>query len=546
MEWLSSVLPTVFALSSATYLGLAVFVSRSSPQSIIGYFLFLIGMLVAGTVFTYGSTDPHLYGIGRTLTFFAAGFLPVAFYAIYRQYTSGLPGPLMLATLSVIPVLTVLLAISNPLHNMIWDIVETPAGPRYTELTEHYWFNRIHSPFAYGLFGYSLVALAARLSSIAPAHRRTILVLIGCATFPFIISIANNFLGMGPPDFPFLSLTLTLLLPVYAYASVSLRVYEFSPIAYQTLFNHVRDPIVVLDNRQRIICANRKATEMLGRSEAELLGRRLWEDVPEARAVLEQASELDMTQTLKLGTQHVYEVSVAALVDALGRRQGTVVVCRDVTERRRALSQLADSEHLIRTLIETSSNGILRFARDDSAPARQFRCVFANRAAEAHLGSDSDSLVGRYLAELEQLDPARLSQHFDDPEKAASPVSFETLSRGRERRDLAAHYRRTGGPGLLGHPDRHHAAQAERASHARRGAAGSADRGIESPWFREGGGRLHPVEFTGRRALSGPESLQVHQRPLRPPGGGLAAQGIRPPARILPASGGRAGPTGRR
>ena len=430
MEWLSSVLPTVFALSSATYLGLAVYVSRSSPQSIIGYFLFLIGMLVAGTVFTYGSTDPHLYGIGRTLTFFAAGFLPVAFYAIYRQYTSGLPGPLMLATLSVIPVLTVLLAISNPLHNMIWDIVETPAGPRYTELTEHYWFNRIHSPFAYGLFGYSLVALAARLSSIAPAHRRTILVLIGCATFPFIISIANNFLGMGPPDFPFLSLTLTLLLPVYAYASVSLRVYEFSPIAYQTLFNHVRDPIVVLDNRQRIICANRKATEMLGKSEAELLGRRLWEDVPEARAVLEQASDLDMTQTLKLGTQHIYEVSVAALVDALGRRQGTVVVCRDVTERRRALSQLADSEHLIRTLIETSSNGILRFARDDSAPARQFRCVFANRAAEAHLGSDSDSLVGRYLAELEQLDPARLSQHFDDPEKAASPVSFETLTEG--------------------------------------------------------------------------------------------------------------------
>ncbi len=137
MDWLYSILPTAFAFSAAIYLGLAVYVSRSSPQSIIGYFLFLIGMLVAGTVFTQGSTDPHLYGIGRTLTFFAAGFLPVAFYSIYRQYTSGLPGPLLLAVLCVIPILTTLLAITNSWHNMIWDIVETSAGPRSTELTHH-------------------------------------------------------------------------------------------------------------------------------------------------------------------------------------------------------------------------------------------------------------------------------------------------------------------------------------------------------------------------------------------------------------------------
>jgi PAS domain S-box-containing protein len=383
-------------VSAAIYLALAVYVSRLSPHSLLGYFLFLVGILVTGTVFTYASADPHLYGIGRTLSFFAAGFLPVAFYAIYRQYTSGLPGTAVLVLLSVIPVLTTLLAMTNSLHNMIWDVVQTPLGPRFTDLTDHFWFNRIHSPFAYGLFGYSLVALAARLGNIAPAHRRPLLLLIACATFPFLISIANNFLGLGPADFPFLSLTLTLLLPVFAYASVSLRVFEFSPVAYQTLFNHVRDPIIVLDNGQRIICANRSATELLGKTEAALLGRLLWEDVPEARAILEHATELDLTQTLTLDTKHTYELGIAPLLDAHGRRQGSVVVCRDVTERRKALSQLADSEHLIRTLIETSSNGILRFARGDSGAAQAFHCVFANRAAESHLGCNSESLVGRH------------------------------------------------------------------------------------------------------------------------------------------------------
>jgi diguanylate cyclase (GGDEF)-like protein/PAS domain S-box-containing protein len=427
-----SLLPAVFAVSAAIYLAIAVYVARSSPHSILGYFLFLVGILVTGTVFTSGSADPHLYGIGRTLSFFAAGFLPVAFYAIYRQYTSGLPGTAVLVLLSVVPVLTTLLAMTNSLHNMIWDVVETPAGPRFTELTDHFWFNRIHSPFAYGLFGYSLVALAARLGSIAPAHRRPLLLLIACATFPFLVSIANNFLGMGPADFPFLSLTLTLLLPVFAYASVSLRVFEFSPVAYQTLFNHVRDPIIVLDNGQRIICANRSATELLGKTETTLLGRHLWEDVPEARAILEHATELDLTQTLTLDTKQTYELSIAPLLDAHGRRQGTVVVCRDVTERRKALRQLADSEHLIRTLIETSSNGILRFARGHAGAERAFHCVFANRAAESHLGCDSESLVGRHLSELRLLDADRIAEHFNDAEKAGSPISFETQAQGDE------------------------------------------------------------------------------------------------------------------
>lgn len=433
-EILESILPTVFALSAAIYLGLAVYVSRSSPASIIGYFMFLIGMLVAGTAFTYGTADPQMYGIGRVLTFFAAGFLPVAFYCIYRQYTNGLPGPLLIAVLSVIPVVTTLLAATNSMHNMIWDIVLTPEGMRFTELTDHAWFSRVHAPFAYGLFGFSVLALAARLSSIAPAHRRTIRVLLTCATLPFIVSVGNNFVGIGPADFPFLSLSLTFLLPVYIYAAVSLRVYDFSPVAYQTLFDHVRDPIIVLDNNQRVICANLKATEMLGKTEQQLLGERLWDDVPQARAILEQARELDLTQTLKLDARHSYEVSVAPLLDSNGKQQGTVVVCRDVTERRKALSALADSEHLIRTLIETSSNGILRFAQDDEEAAA-YRCVFANRAAETLLRRDTETLVGMPLPDLCQLEPERLIAHFADDAQQTAPLSFETPVSGGDDED---------------------------------------------------------------------------------------------------------------
>ena len=428
MPTLETILPPIFGFAGVTYLGLAVYVSRSSPQNVIGFLMFLMGVMVAGSAFSFGATDLALFNIGRVLNFAAAAFLPVAFYAVYRQFTASRTNLLVLALLIVIPLCTTALALTNAWHGLIWTVSETENGLQFSGTTESAWFTRVHAPYSYGLFALSAIALMSRLSSIAPAQRRTVVLMLVCALLPFSVSFANNFFGFGAPTFPYTSAGILVMLPLIAYVALSLRVYEFSPVAYQMLFDHVRDPIIVLDNGGRIICANKKASEMLGQSERQLLGQKLWEDFPEARAILEQAKDLDLTQTLTMQADQVYELSVAPLVDAHGRKQGLVVVCRDVTERRRALSRLADSEHQIRTLIETSSNGILRFARDRNDPQHRFRCIFANRAAESYLTGDTGTLVGMPLQKLKQIEPQKLLAHFTDPRHAKSPLSFETSS----------------------------------------------------------------------------------------------------------------------
>ena len=426
---LDLILPTAFGFAALLYLWLAVRVSRATghdANNAISYFLFLIGALVAGGAFTYGTEDANLYGIGRTLSYFAAGFLPVVLYGIYREYTIGTTPPAIIAVLSVIPVISTLLAITNPLHHMIWASVETDSGIRFTDITEHIWFNRVHAPFAYGLFGYSIIAMFGRLPTIARAHRKKIILLLVCAVLPYAVSLGNNILGIGPRYFPFTAAALTLLLPLYWWASIALRVYEFSPLAYQTMFDHVRDPIIVLDKSQRIISANKPAQALLKSPENELVGQRLWEDMPEAQSILNHARERDLTQTVRMDTDHYFELNSTPLKGPAGQDQGTVVVCRDVTERKRALRALADSEHLIRSLVEHSSNGILRFARDQRDSDRRFRCTFANRAAERYLESGNSTLVGMPLEKLQQLEPEKLLQVFDGESSSMSSISYET------------------------------------------------------------------------------------------------------------------------
>ncbi len=431
MSALQTLILPVLALAALGYLALAVFVARTSPRSIVGYFLFLIGMLVTGTLLSQNTNDLNLFGIGRVLAYFAGGFMPVAFYAVYRQYTEAPPNPLLFVALSVIPVTTTILAVTNSMHFAIWEPVYSDAGIEIKHLTDKPWFVRVHAPFAYGLFGLTVLAMASRLPSIAPAHRRTVMLLIACAVTPFAASIANVFLGVGDRDAPVLALSLAALFPLFVYAALRLRVYEFSPVAYQTLFDHVRDPIVVLDKYERIICANRRAAEMLGHSEQALLGRLLWEEFPDARGLLKRAIEMDMTQTLMLENSTAYEMSAAPLIDHAGRTRGTVVVFRDVTERRKAQAKLANSEHLVRTLIETSSNGILRFGPDKSGDSREFRCIYANRAADSFIDYGPGELVGAPLKDLEQLAPNDLIEHFANHELSATIMSFE--AEGREK-----------------------------------------------------------------------------------------------------------------
>ncbi len=149
---LDLILPTVFGLAAVLYLWLAVRVSRASvdtSNSAISYFLFLIGIMVAGSAFAYNTTDANLYGIGRTLSFLSTGFLPVVLYVIYREFTVGRPGALALAVLSIVPIATTLLTMTNPLHHMIWTIVEENGVARFSDASEHAWFNRVHAPFAW-------------------------------------------------------------------------------------------------------------------------------------------------------------------------------------------------------------------------------------------------------------------------------------------------------------------------------------------------------------------------------------------------------------
>jgi hypothetical protein len=223
METLDLLLRAALGIGAMLYLLLAVRVARAGSQygsNVITFFFFLAGLLVAGAAFSFGTDDPRIYGIGRTLTFFSSGFLPVVFYVVYREYTVGPPRAMLIAMLSVIPIATTVLALTNSAHGLVWAVIESETGIRFTDVTEHFWFNRVHMPFMYGIFLYTAFSLAGRLSTIALAHRRIVIILLVGVALPFAASVMNIVLKIGSLEFTFKASTFFLLLPRYAYSVI--------------------------------------------------------------------------------------------------------------------------------------------------------------------------------------------------------------------------------------------------------------------------------------------------------------------------------------
>ncbi len=167
-----------------------------------------------------------------------------------------------------------------------------------------------------------------------------------------------------------------------------------------------KDGIVIVDDRGRVVHWNRAAAQMFGLTEAEAMGRNLYEMIVAEAGEAERQGSLTsmhaMGATRGAGTTIEFvakgprgealpvELSVSAT--RLDDGWYSVAIIRDVTERKRFENDLREREARYRGLFEGSYLPIMVLSPPD------WRCSAANAAAAKVFGvEDPVELVGRQL-----------------------------------------------------------------------------------------------------------------------------------------------------
>ena len=397
----------LFSAGCYLLLGLRLIALKREMGSMpIGVLFVVISIWVAGGAVELLSSSFTVFSIGRTAHFIGTALAPIVAFVCFREYTGSDTPARTLALLSIVPIISVSLAATNVHHEFMWYLpIANEAGEFLTRPDRWApWFLFVHLPYSYAVIGAAIITLVVHSSAVAPAQRRGLYLLIAACIVPLTATLAYD-IGIGPNTISYVPIAFAAMLPVYAWLIIGEKIIEFTPLAYETVFQNMQDPVVVIDDQQRVIGLNHGAEHMLAIQEPDALRTPLQtlfsDDTPEVFAALESGEP----QKMMTATGRFLHVQVSAIeTNKTSARGGQVLMFRDVSDVEKAQIEVRNSEKLLRTIIDHSANGVIRCRwQDDDDGERELRVIFANAAAGRFLDVDADDLVDKSPAEVIRL-----------------------------------------------------------------------------------------------------------------------------------------------
>jgi diguanylate cyclase (GGDEF)-like protein/PAS domain S-box-containing protein len=408
---LMAIFAVLLGFSAVCYFLLGVRLSsgdREIGSRPLGAAMLIIACWVMGGAIEIMATSFSAFTVGRVGHYLGTALVPVFILLCFREFTGRVTSRRTVIELMVIPVLSIILAATNYWHEFMWYLPATNAAGEFLTRPVEFgpWFRYVHLPYGYAVIGTSVLTLIMHSSAVAPSQRRGLFLLGGSAMVPIIAVVAYD-MGVGPSTISTLPFIFALMLPIYAWLILGERIIEYSPLAYETVFQHMQDPVIVIDNEERIIGLNQGAERLLNMGESDALKKTL--DKVFGDEAMEVHIALDTGEPQKMLTHsgrflHVQVTPISASKAA--SRNANVLMFRDVSDVEKAQREVQNSEKLLRTLIDHSVNGVIRFRwtiDDVPGATKELRCTFANAAAGRYLDEDAESMVGRDASELLQL-----------------------------------------------------------------------------------------------------------------------------------------------
>ena len=438
----------IFCAASYLTMGMRLVVSRREVGSMpIGVLLIVISVWVMGGAIELLSTTFNVFSLGRTGHFFGTALVPVVAYACFREYTGAETPVRTLLLLLIIPVLSIGLAATNIHHEAMWFLPITNEAGAFLTRPDRWgpWFLFVHLPYSYAVIGAAMLTLIVHISAVAPAQRRGLFLLVAACIGPLTTTAAYD-MGFGPNTISYVPIAFAVMLPIYAWLILGEQIIEFTPLAYETVFQNMQDPVVVIDEQCRVIGLNHTAESMLSTTESEALRIPLEtlfaDDAPEVFEALDSG----MPQKMMTATGRFLHIQVSNIENQRQsvRGGGQVLMFRDVSDVEKAQSEVRKSEKLLRTLIDHSVNGIIRFrwVREDNGD-RVLRSIFANSAAGRFLGKEVDDLIDCGAQEVVNLatsgmeddEATEISEKFDARvgRRKSLDIEVRSTSNGKNR-----------------------------------------------------------------------------------------------------------------
>jgi PAS domain S-box-containing protein len=324
---------------------------------------------------------------------------PLLWFLVARGVTrqAHVSWPLV-ATLAVIPAITLVLAWTNEAHRLIWRDVVWLGGPVVYQHGLWFW---VAVAYNYGLLVAAALLLIGALRRSPPCHRPPLMLLLAAGMLPWVgnllyLTRAIPILGFDTTPLAF---TLAGVLAVWGIARY--RMFDLVPFARSVLIDHMGDGVLVIDRRHRIVDHNPAALR-LSCIDGVLIGQPLDVAMPRLATALSQSiASAEPVVVGGVGPAGVsLELATTPLLDRYTHLSGWLLVLRDVTAREAAEEQRRELERQLRAERDFALQVMQSMGEGLTVTDTSRRFTFVNDAYARLFGYTPEQLVGRSPFEL--------------------------------------------------------------------------------------------------------------------------------------------------
>jgi len=369
------------------------------------FFALAGGMWALAEGMQVASTDPAIQLLWLQLKYLGIATLPVAFVVFANDYTRQTEwlNRFVVALLLVLPAVTIGLAWSYPLNDLLWRSVESVDGRLLTVRGDWFW---VHTATSYLWLALGSFYLLRGYVGTPRRYRAQVTLVLVAVLVPWVTNVA---VVLGNLDLPvdLTPVTFAVSAAVLAQSLFTHRLLDIVPVARETVMRHLGDAIVVFDLRQVALQVNPAAARLLGLDGTDdgvgRNARELFHDQPELLVGLEADVPADVDVTWRRGdAERWFSAQIVPLADRTGRQTGHLLRLQDAARQvlaERTLEQaerrLAEQEAYLRALREVT-DGLAR-----RAPIGELLDAVLRHAGKA-LGADHGfvHLVGQGGASL--------------------------------------------------------------------------------------------------------------------------------------------------
>jgi PAS domain S-box-containing protein len=280
-----------------------------------------------------------------------------------------------MALLLVIPIITVLLALTTEYSTVFrynYALVQTASGFFVLGFTNGIWSRGVYLPFNYLEEAVTLMLLLQMIFGSHKLYARQALLFFVAILIP-VIADALFLFGITPvKNYNIVPSTFALTGILLAIALFQYRFIDIVPVARNTLFERMSEPMLVIDRLGRLADFNPAAEKVLGLCRAKNLGKGAVDVLHEHEELCACIEEVHTTCShIAIGAgadAHVFDVSIEKLASGAGALPEKLVLLRDVTDRSRSEKELKETRDYLDKLINYANAPIIVSANSNLTP----------------------------------------------------------------------------------------------------------------------------------------------------------------------------------